>query len=145
MAISKQFEKVVKDLMAFRGKVGLMVENFDRPWMDFAALGMEGNFDFESLQDVFDITDAENDYAKSRQDGGLTKNMQTAKLSADWVAQFGRDFRYRKRSRIRRFVHAALRAQGDKEANGPLCLHSQGWMQRLLGGDAPETAYEDEE
>jgi hypothetical protein len=57
--------------------------------------------------------------------------MQTAKLSADFLAGLERDYRMRTRSRVRMFVHGGNRASANGLAIGPLARNTD-WLSRKM-------------
>jgi hypothetical protein len=109
----------------------------DRPWLDFAdykGLTPAGKFDFAKLHENFNRKSATDDYAsKRKQRDAQVKDIQTSKLSIDFLSGCERDWRMRTRSRVRMFVHAEVTspaALGDSA--GPLRKNTIDWMSNIM-------------
>lgn len=144
MAVPEQLTKVIQYLQTFRKQVSdaALTPDGSRPWMDFKDVQEAGQFDFPSLQKIFDVAKADDDYANARATEGRTRDVQTAKIGANLLMGLNRDFRQRTRSPIRSFIHAAARALGDEDPKGALRLHSLGWLERLAGATDEDDAGE---
>jgi len=106
-----------------------------RTWLDWTGVeGFSGDkavgrFDYERLHELFDRSAANKDYLVQRADiNAQTMNVQTSKLSVDFLAACERDWRMRTRSRVRMFAHAAARHRAHGLPAGPLTVHSVGWL-----------------
>ena len=139
MSFPERMQDVLEWLRGFRRAAAASVLEAGRPagWMDFKDVAEVAVPDFRGLADLFDVSDSEDAYAKLRSDPEATAGaVMAAKLGADWLSGLGRDYRARRRSPIRSFVHAAARASADSDPQGPLTLHSQGWLERLAASDS---------
>jgi hypothetical protein len=108
----------------------------DRPWMDFQDVAVAGKFDLKALHSLFSRQTSNRAYTQLRENpAAISKDIQTAKLSADFLAGTERDYRMRQRSRVRMFVHGLARAAVHGNAAGPLTTHSVGWLSRAITDD----------
>jgi hypothetical protein len=137
MAIDPQLEKVVSSMAKAEAAIATKsAKGGDRPWLDFHDLTPAGKFDMKALHGLFDRKAANDAYAKLREGPEtLSKDIQTIKLSADFLAGVERDYRMRQRSRVRMFVHGLARTAAHGNAAGPLTKHSIGWLSRALTDD----------
>ena len=106
----------------------------DRPWMDFRDLEIVGKFEFDKVHELFNRDKANEEYLKLRQaSAGKAKifEVQTAKLSVEYLATLERDYRMRHRSRIRNFVHAGVRMKAKSLDSGPLRVQALNWLDSL--------------
>ena len=109
----------------------------DRPWLDFAeyeGLTPAGKFEFDKLHENFNRRAATDDYASKRKVRDTqVKDIQTSKLSIDFLAGCERDWRMRTRSRVRLFVHAEVAGPaGMGENTGPLRKNTVDWMANIM-------------
>jgi hypothetical protein len=142
MAIDKQMETVVQDMVSTEKAIAEACEKSgDRPWLNFENVQVVGKFDFSGVHDLFTRDQSNDDYARFRtQPDTKSKDIQTCKLSADFLASCERDYRMRTRSRVRMLVHGAVvspQAMGDSE--GPLRRNTLDWLGRILA-ETSETA-----
>lgn len=133
MAISPQFQKVVKYLLEAEAKIARGTFGAgQRPWLNFVDVKVAGKFDYAAVHDIFDRKAANDDYIKGAEDASTPGvNMQTAKLSADYLAGFERDYRMRTRSRVRMLVHGGNRSAANGLPVGPLARNTD-WLTRKL-------------
>ena len=105
----------------------------DRPWLDFAGhegLTPAGKFEFGVLHENFNRRAATDNYASK--DKAQVKDVQTSKLSIDFLAGCERDWRMRTRSRVRMFVHAEVTSPASfGDAAGPLRRNTIDWMSNI--------------
>lgn len=136
MPIDKQMETVVNHLVQIQARISEGTFNSDqRPWMNFEDLKKVGQFDFAGLKEIFTRQQSNDEYGKLRSASNgdaLSKDIQTLKLSADYLASLERDTRMRRRSRIRMFVHAGCRSAANGADNGPLRVNSLDWLSRIM-------------
>lgn len=107
----------------------------DRPWVDFAEPPLEaaGKFDFAKLHENFKREASTNDYEARRiQEDVTVAQLQTSKLSVDFLAGCERDWRARTRSRVRSFVHSVALASSLAEDTGPLRRNTIDWLGRIM-------------
>lgn len=135
MTMDPNFTTVIQSAQTQCEKIaeGMFVQG-DRPWMDFSDLQVVGKFDFEAVHALFNRDKANEEYVKIRQDTSdkaKAYDVQTAKLSVEYLATLERDFRMRHRSRIRNFVHAGVRMQAKGNDAGPLRVQALEWMSGL--------------
>jgi hypothetical protein len=135
MNVAEKFEKLIPKLVTlFRIIAEETRRGGNRPWMDFFEDGTQvGKFDFAGIHKLFERMDANNEYqADGIKDDTELKDMQTLKLSADFLAGMERDYRMRTRSRIRMFVHAGvlLPAANGTDA-GALRQNTTYWMNNI--------------
>jgi hypothetical protein len=137
VAIDPQLEKVVSSMAKAEAAIAAKgAKGGDRPWLDFHDISPTGKFNFAGLHGLFDRKVSNDAYAKLRENpNAVSKDIQTAKLSADFLAGTERDYRMRQRSRVRVFVHGLARAAVHGNAAGPLTKHSVGWLSRALTDD----------
>lgn len=141
MAIDPQLEKVVQYLITTENTISTKLRaNSDRPWVDFETVKRAGKFDFSALHQIFDRQASNNEYVSKRQnDKTQAKDLQTAKLSGDYLAALERDHRARTRSRIRTFVHGGVVATASNgNAQGPLRRNTLDWLGRILTEDSEQ-------
>lgn len=141
MAIDPQLEKVVQYMVKTENTISEKLRaNSDRPWMDFEPVQRAGKFDFSAIHQIFTRQVSNNEYVSKRQnDKTLAKDIQTAKLSADYLAALERDHRARTRSRVRTFVHAGVVSTASNgNAQGPLRRNTLDWLGRILAEDSSE-------
>lgn len=141
MAIDPQLEKVVQYMVKTENTISEKLRaNGDRPWLDFEPVKSAGKFDFDAIHQIFSRKASNNEYVTKRQDDkSLAKDLQTAKLSADYLAGLERDHRARTRSRVRTFVHAGVVATASNgNAQGPLRRNTLDWLGRILTEDSSE-------
>ena len=129
-----QLEKVVNEMSTTSGRIATGTFGAEgRPWLNFEKLQKVGQFDYEGLHQLFDRKPANDEYAKAISSAAARKLAQVAKLAADYLAGMERDMRMRRRTRIRMFVHGGNRAAANGQDNGPLKVHSIGWLSRISG------------
>jgi hypothetical protein len=133
--IEPQLEKVIKYLIATEGMVAKGIFGPEqRPWVNFDTVQVAGKFEFAKIHKLFDREASNKEYGTLRtKKGAKVKDLQTAKISADYLAGFERDYRMRTRSRIRLFVHGGNRAAGNGKEVGPLRRNTTDWLVRILG------------
>ncbi len=138
MAMDPQLETVIGYLVGFQERSANGAFGAEqRPWMDFKEVREAGKFDFAAVHEIFTRARSNDDYANVRSNPqGLGRELQTAKLSADYLAGFERDYRMLRRSRIRMIVHAGNRAAGNGNAGGPLQRNTIDWLGRINAEDA---------
>ena len=140
MAIDPQFTAVVGYLKTTESEIADGTLGLDkRPWMNFGNFYPVGQFDYAGLHEIFTRQSTNDEYGKMRQGGeSKAKDLQTAKLSADFLAGFERDYRMRRRGRIRMLIHSANRSYVNGEDKGPLEQNTTGWLTRILAEDVKE-------
>jgi hypothetical protein len=133
MGVDPQLQKIVSYLVSAEDKVAKGTFGAgQRPWVNFSDVKKAGKFDYAALHELFDRSASNDAYAKGTTDATTPgKDMQTAKLSADFLAGFERDYRMRTRSRIRMMVHGGNRAAANGLGNGPLRRNTD-WLARVL-------------
>ena len=135
MAMDSQFQPIIEYLMEAMKKVAEASRaNGDRPWVNFGPVAKVGKFEFERLHDeLFTRSDSNDNYAQLKTDSeAKMKDVQTAKLSADFLAGCERDYRMRTRSRVRMLVHAEVVSAGAYGADtGPLRRNTLDWLGRI--------------
>ncbi len=139
MAIDQQLEKVINYMVTTEKTISEKLRaNSDRPWLDFEPVQKAGKFDFSKIHQIFTRQASNNEYVSKRQDDqALAKDIQTAKLSGDYLAALERDHRLRTRSRVRTFVHAGVvSASANGDAQGPLRRNTLDWLGRVLTEDS---------
>lgn len=136
--IDPQMSKIVNYLGGVESDIATgMFGATGRPWMNFAEVQVVGKFDYAGLHALFTRVGSNTEYADLRsQREAQSKNLQTAKLSGDYLAGLERDYRMRQRTRIRCIVHAGNRAMANSSSEGPLYRNSIGWLGRMLSEDA---------
>ncbi len=108
-----------------------------RPWLNFSEIQVVGKFDYAGLHQIFNRNASNDEYGSLRAaPESKAKNLQTAKLSGDYLAGLERDYRMRQRTRIRCIVHAGNRSAANGSGQGPLRRNSTGWMSRILAEEA---------
>lgn len=135
MAIDAQMQKIVKNMESVSQKISTASQkNGDRPWMNFTDVEKAGKFEFDKVHKLFDRTQSNTDYARLKtQKGAESKELQTSKLSGDFLAGCERDYRMRTRSRVRMFVHASVvLPEANTSPDGPLEQNTIGWLGRVL-------------
>jgi hypothetical protein len=137
MAIDPQFNKVVQYLVgAENGVASGTFGSGQRPWVNFSQVARVGKFDYKGIDDIFTRKALDDGYTAKRQDKGtLSKDIQTDKLSADYLAGCCRDYKMRTRSRIRMLIHGGNRAAANGTATGPLLMNSIEWLSRIANED----------
>ena len=101
MAIDPQAEKVVGSMVETEDKdQNFVLEGSGRrKWLDFADVEEAGKFEFDKVHQIFSRDKSNDDYAQQRADQNAKgKNLQTAKLSGDFLAGCERDFRMMRQS-----------------------------------------------
>lgn len=134
MAVDPQLEKIITSIVTAEGLIGPGIFGAgQRPWFNFADVQKVGKFDYAGIHALFTRDSSNDTYAKARQSATTTsKEIQTAKLSADYLAGMERDYRMRTRSRVRMFVHGGNRAVANGSAKGPVKVNSIDWLSRML-------------
>jgi hypothetical protein len=135
MAIDSQMETVVEDMISTQKAIAeACAANGDRPWFNFENVTVVGKFDFEGIHELFKRDNSNDDYARFRgQPDTKSKDIQTCKLSADFLAGCERDYRMRTRSRVRMLVHGTVVSpQAMGESEGPLRRNTLDWLGRIL-------------
>lgn len=135
MAIDAQMQKVVKNMEAVSQQISTASQmNGGRPWMNFVDVEKAGKFEFDKVHKIFDRTQSNTDYARLKtQKGAESKELQTSKLSGDFLAGCERDYRMRTRSRVRMFVHCGVvLPEANTSPDGPLEQNTIGWLGRVL-------------
>ena len=127
--VRAMIEQLLQTSQAFRGPT-------PRPWLLNAA-GVEypENEDAEgdSIHEFFDRKQANDDYVKNRtEDGGSRANLIAAQLESDFLAGCERDYRERKRTRIRMLAHESARKAGYGAENGPVYVNTIGFLMRRM-------------
>jgi len=137
MAIDPQFEKVVGYMVSAQAKIATgTFGSSQRPWLNFDDVQEAGKFDSAALHDIFDRSVANDDYVKGAASASTPGiNMQTAKLSADFLAGLERDHRMRTRSRVRMMIHGGNRASANGLTFGPLSRNTD-WLSRKMTATA---------
>lgn len=133
MAIDPQFQKVVGYLVSAEAKIATgTFGSAQRPWLNFDEVQAAGKFDYAAVHKIFDRSSANDDYVKGASDASTPGvNMQTAKLSADFLAGLERDYRMRTRSRVRMLIHGGNRAAANGLTYGPLSKNTE-WLSRKM-------------
>jgi len=134
MAIDPQMEKLVDYLVSKSEKISKGTFGSEgRPWLNFDDLDEVEQFDFEALHELFSRNSSNDEYGSLRiENEAEAKDLQTAKLSADFLAGFERDVRMRRRSRVRMFIHGGSRAAANGQSVGPLRVNTIDWLTRIL-------------
>lgn len=135
MAIDAQMQKIVKDIMSTQAKIAQECRaQHKRPWMNFAGVKEAGQFDFAAVHEIFTRKASNDEYGSLRANPkALGKDLHTAKLSHDFLAQCERDYRARTRSRVRTMVHAAVMStESTSKPEGSLQRNTLDWMGRIL-------------
>lgn len=137
MAADPQLTKVVNYLVSTEAKVALgTFGTAQRPWVNFSDVVKAGKFDLAAIDQIFTRNASNASYTTDRQSKDtLSKDLQTAKLSADYLAGCCRDYKMRTRSRIRMLVHGGNRASANGLGEGPLLKNTIGWLGRLVSED----------
>lgn len=137
MAADPQLTAVVNYLVDAEAKVALGTFGAaQRPWVNFSTIVSAGKFDFAGIDKIFTRAASNNSYTTARQSKDtLSKDLQTAKLSADYLAGCCRDYKMRTRSRIRMLVHGGNRAAANGLGNGPLLKNTVQWLGRIASED----------
>ena len=133
MAIDPNLEKVVSTLQADLGFVadGLCKAG-QRLWSDFRDIQPIGKFEYEKIHALFNRDKANEEYIQGRNKlNTVAREVQTAKLSGDFLAGMERDYRMRHRSRIRMFIHTGGRYDANSQAIGPLRRNTTEWFNSL--------------
>lgn len=129
--IDPQLEKVVPYLQERakqNEKAGLGTDG--RHWFDLKELDVETRDEIE-CHDAFTREACNADYVKARQnDSAEMAEVIVPKLCGDFLMGLERDFRMRRRTRVRQIVHQAGRARGMGQASGPLRRNTIDWMTR---------------
>jgi hypothetical protein len=130
-------EKLVPYLQAAEKKIAeASTTGGSRVWIDFSENGLTpaGQFDFATIHENFNRQKATDDYESKRvQRDTLVKDIQTSKLSIDFLAGCERDWRARTRSRVRMFVHSSVSAaMAMSQNNGPLRRNTVDWLGRIM-------------
>jgi hypothetical protein len=69
--------------------------------------------------------------------GTKIKDLQTSKLSSDYLAAMERDVRARRRSRVRSFVHSEITLPAaNGEETGALTRNTMGWLTNIMSTEA---------
>ena len=129
-------EKVIPYLQAAEKKIAeASTADGNRVWIDFSEKGLTpaGQFDFETIHENFNRREA-TDYYESQRVllSSVVKDIQTSKLSIDFLAGCERDWRARTRSRVRMFVHSSVSAaMAMSKNNGPLRRNTVDWLGRI--------------
>lgn len=142
MAIDAQMQKVVKDIMKMQAKVAQECRaQHKRPWLNFADVNEAGQFDFVAVHKIFTRKASNDEYVSLHADPkAKAKDLQTAKLSHDFLAQCERDYRARTRSRVRTMVHAAVMStESTSKPEGSLQRNTLDWMGRILTERSEQT------
>jgi len=135
MAIDPQMQKVVDYMVTTENSVAEKSrQNGDRPWMNFDKVAKAGKFEFEQVHKIFDRSASNDEYGRLRsQKQSESKDLQTAKLSSDFLAGCERDYRMRTRSRVRMLVHCAVTSAASFGNNeGGLRRNTVDWLGRVL-------------
>ena len=130
MTCDPNMEKVIGAMQTQSDKVsqGLFVDS-NRQWFDFRDVKEAGKFEFDKVHEIFDRSTANSEYLKLRQSAGaLAGDMQTAKLSVEYLSVLERDYRMRNRSRVRNFVHAGVRMWAKGLDVGPIRAQGFNWL-----------------
>lgn len=132
--IEPQLEKVIQYLVTVEDQVAKGIFGLDqRPWINFDTVKVVGKFEFKEIHTLFDREASNKEYGTLRtKKDAKVKDLQTAKISADYLAGIERDWRMRMRSRIRLFVHGGNRAAGNGLTAGPLRRNSIDWLVRVM-------------
>lgn len=135
MAIDPQLDKVISSMTSCQKEAGTACKSDgDRPWLNFSDIKKVGKFDFSGVHDLFNRNSSNDEYARLKQSGSSqVKDIQTAKLSADFLAGCERDYRARTRSRIRTLVHGSVVSPvAMGESTGPLRRNTIDWLGRIM-------------
>ena len=137
MAIDPQFEKIVKYLTDASKKVADgSTKDWTRPWINFQSITAVEKFDFEGVHKLFTRQAANDAYGAKRSDkNALAKDIQSSKLTGDYLAGWERDYRMRTRSRVRMIAHTASRMAANGDNKGPLVRNSTGWIGNIMAED----------
>ena len=138
MGADPQLSKIVDYLVATEAQVALgTFGTAQRPWVNFSTIQKAGKFNFKAVDQIFSRTASNTSYTTDRQSKDtLSKDLQTAKLSGDYLAGCCRDYKMRTRSRIRMLVHGGNRAAANGLGEGPLMKNTIGWLGRIESEDA---------
>lgn len=135
MAIDPQLERVVSYLVTAERQVAeRMRSDCRRPWVNYATVQRAGKFDFSAQHQIFKRDGSNNDYISKRNNPDTeAKELQTAKLSGDYLAALERDYKARCRSRIRTLVHAEVTIPDSNGTNdGVIRKNTIDWFGRIL-------------
>lgn len=135
MAIDPQMEKVISYIVETEKDIAQKQRgNGQRPWLDFHTVKRVGKFDFPGVHEIFQRNRSNDDYVSKRSKADTkAKDLQTAKLSGDYLAALERDHRMRLRSRIRTFVHAQVTMpDANGTADGVIRKNTIDWLGRIL-------------
>lgn len=134
MAIAEQLNTVVQYLVTAEGQIATgTFGTGQRPWLNFSAITPVGKFDIDGLKKLFSRQEINNQYVTARNSPTTTSgNIQSAKLSADYLAGCQRDYTMRTRSRIRMLIHGGNRAAANGLEIGPLRRNSIDWITRII-------------
>lgn len=137
MAIDPQFEKVVNYLIDVSKKIADgSTTSWSRPWINFQSITAIGKFDFAGLHELFTRKASNDSYGVKRSSAdALAKDIQSSKLSGDYLAGWERDYRMRTRSRVRMFAHVASLMSTNGTDSGPLVRNSRDWLNRIMTED----------
>ncbi len=141
MAIDPQLEKVIGNVTDTEKQISeKMKGKCDRPWLDFHVIQKVGKFDYAGVHQLFTRAKSNDEYVtKRKQKNTRVKDLQTAKLSGDYLAALERDHRMRTRSRVRTFVHAEVTATDANGSNdGIIRKNTIDWLGRILTEDGDE-------
>lgn len=135
MVIDPQLHNVVNYMMETETSVAEKLRmDGGRPWMNFAKIEKAGKFQFDKVHKIFTRQALNDEYGRLRTNPeSKTTDIQTVKISADFLAGCERDFKMRSRSRIRMLVHAGVAmAAANGNNQGPLRRNSLDWLGRVL-------------
>jgi hypothetical protein len=138
MAIDPRLELVVKYLISTQDKIGDgTFGTGQRPWLNFDTIGKVGQFDFAGVAALFTRNDSNDAYVSGRSEKKTrSMDLQSAKISADYLAGVQRDYLMRTRSRIRTVVHGGNRAKANGLPAGPIQRNTIDWLGRILAEQA---------
>lgn len=140
MAIDPNLETIVSAMQSNAGEsADGMCKAGQKLWFDFRGETGDkvGKFEYEKLHKLFNRDNANEQYIQGRNKiGTIARNIQTAKMSGDFLAGLERDFRMRHRSRIRMFIHAGTRYDSNSKPIGPLRRNTTEWFNSLNGEEA---------
>ena len=130
MTLDPNMEKIVDKMQEQCETAGNgMFGDADRKWFDFRDLTKVGKFEFEKIHTLFSRDKSNEEYLKLRKNAQAKMgDLQTAKISAEYLSALERDFRMRHRSRIRNFVHAGIRMYAKGQDAGPLRKQALDWL-----------------
>lgn len=133
-------EKVVSYVVTAENDLAtLNVKDGSRLWLNFSqGLPIAGQFDFETMHQIFSREFSNNEYLKGRAAKSFkAKDVALAKLSIEILAGFERDYRLRTRSRVRSIAHGLASAQSNGQTDGAVRRNLIDWLSRISAEQEP--------